>query len=83
MVNEERGGWERSRATMVRTETHKLVVYHGHGVGELFDLENDPDEYVNLWNDPGSADVRFRLMKRAFDDTAAAVDTGPEATRVF
>ena len=28
---------------------YKLTVYVGHDYGELFDLENDPDEIDNLW----------------------------------
>ena len=32
-------------ATMIRTRRHKLVNYHGHGLGELFDLEKDPGAY--------------------------------------
>ena len=34
-----REGWEGSYATMIRTDRYKLVVYHGHESGELFDLE--------------------------------------------
>jgi arylsulfatase A-like enzyme len=83
MVNPTRTGWRRSRASMIRTDRHKLVVYHGTEPGELFDLQEDPDEYVNLWDDPAHAGVRSELMKRAFDAAAAAADTGPEPTRVF
>ena len=39
-------------ASMIRDERYKLVVYHGHEIGELFDLERDPDEFENLWDDP-------------------------------
>ncbi len=63
-------------ATMLRTRTHKIVNYHGLDVGELFDLEADPREHKNLWDDPGSADLRFRLMQRNFDALARAVDPG-------
>ena len=63
-------------ATMLRTRTHKIVNYHGLDVGELFDLETDPREHNNLWDDPGSADLRFRLMQRNFDALARAVDPG-------
>ena len=42
---------------MIRTRRHKLVTYHGHGLGELFDLEEDPGEFVNRWDDPELADL--------------------------
>jgi arylsulfatase len=82
-VNLTREVWEGSRATMIRDRRYKLVTYHGHETGELFDLENDPGEFDNRWDDPAMAEVRFRLMKTSFDQTAFAVDTGPEATQVF
>ena len=66
-----------SYATMLRTRRHKIVNYHGHDPGELFDLEKDPYEFDNLWEDPAYADVRFELMKKSFDALAFAVDTGP------
>ena len=75
--------WEGNRATMIREERFKLVVYHGHEQGELFDLKNDPGEFENLWDSPGHMDTRFRLMKKAFDQTAFAIDLGPEETCYF
>jgi arylsulfatase len=83
MVNPDRGDWNRTRATMIRTDRHKLVIYHGLDVGELFDLSEDPDEYNNLWDSDSHQPIKWELMKRAFDATVAAVDTGPEATQVF
>ena len=52
---------------MHRTRTHKLVVYHGKGVGELFDLENDPWEHNNLWENPEHAGLKNRLLAESFD----------------
>lgn len=67
-----------SYATMIRTRRHKLVNYHGHGLGELFDLEEDPGEFDNLWDDPKQADLRFELAMKSFDALALAMDTGSE-----
>ncbi len=70
--------FEGSYATMIRDERFKLVVYHGHEVGELFDLAIDPGEYNNLWDDPDYVEVRFELLLKNFDALAFAVDYGPE-----
>ncbi len=68
----------RSYATMLRTREYKLVNYHGHEPGELFDLKNDPHEFENQWDNPAYASVRFDLTKKSFDALAFAVDTGPQ-----
>ena len=65
-------------ASMIRTRRYKLVNYHGHGLGQLFDMEKDPHEFDNLWDDPAHADVRLELMMKSFDALAFAADTGPE-----
>jgi arylsulfatase A-like enzyme len=54
-------------ATMHRTHTHKLCIYHGKGVGELFDLREDPWEHHNLWGDPAHAEIRNQLTAESFD----------------
>lgn len=46
------------------TDRYKLVVYRHTEEGELYDLEDDPDQYRNLWEDPGSRELRSRLLHR-------------------
>lgn len=41
---------------------YKITVYYNRTYGELFDLEADPGETHNLWDDPGSQDLKARLM---------------------
>ena len=65
---------------MIRERRYKLVVYHDHEIGELFDLEKDPGEFDNLWEDPEYQDLRFDLLKKSFDALAFAVDIGPKQT---
>jgi arylsulfatase A-like enzyme len=65
-----------SHANMYRDGRYKLVYYHGHPRGELFDLEKDPHEFVNLWDDPGHLALRADLTKRLFDAVMLATDPG-------
>ena len=57
----------------IRTKTHKLIYYYGCDYEgeyrtppgwELYDLENDPKELVNLYDDPAHTDTVTDLKKR-------------------
>jgi arylsulfatase A-like enzyme len=52
--------------TMVRTERWKYIHYEGLRP-QLFDLCNDPDEYVDLGVDPDHAQVREEMAMRLFE----------------
>lgn len=64
-------GGRPTMATALRTKTHKLAVYHSLGTGELYDLEKDPQEFTNLWEDRQHRDIRdqltLQLMTRMMD----------------
>ncbi len=68
---------DRSFATMYRDRKWKLVVYHDHNLGELYDMEHDPYEFDSLWDDPVYADVKMDLLQRSFDASIRALDYGP------
>ncbi len=65
-----------SFATMYRDERYKLVVYHGHALGELYDLEEDPEEFENMWDEPEAQPIKLELMRRSFDASMLAMDRG-------
>ncbi|MDP6358207.1 MAG: sulfatase-like hydrolase/transferase [Planctomycetota bacterium] len=49
------------------TRRYRLTCYSGLTCGELFDLENDPDEFQNLWDDPASRTIRDELRMQLLD----------------
>lgn len=67
-----------SMATMYRDAQYKLVLYHGHNLGELYDLEADPNEFDNLWDQSDMQEIKLQLMQRSFDASILGMDRGPE-----
>ena len=55
-------------------ERYKITVYRHEDYGELFDLQNDPQERRNLWDNPDFADVKNMMMRKMID---AALDCEP------
>jgi arylsulfatase len=57
-------------ATMIRHEQYKMNVWHSANgdiqceQGELYNVEQDPLELQNLWDDPYLNEVRVRLTER-------------------
>ena len=54
-------------ATMYRNERYKLCMYHDHDLGELYDLENDPWEFENLWDSLHHQEVKNDLIRASFN----------------
>ncbi len=54
-------------ATMYRNDRYKLSVYHGHNLGELYDLDEDPWEFNNLWDDPEHQALKHELIFASFE----------------
>ncbi len=54
-------------ATMYRTEKHKLCMYHDKRIGELYELDTDPWEFEDRWDDPAYQTVKNQLIREAFD----------------
>jgi hypothetical protein len=55
----------------LRTAEWRLTVYAGRPYGELYDLRDDPDEFVNRWDDPALRAVRLELTERLLQELMA------------
>jgi arylsulfatase A-like enzyme len=49
---------------MLVTDRFKLVAYMGETCGELYDLQQDPNQFVNLWEKSQHADRKQELLAR-------------------
>ena len=52
---------------MLRDARFKLVMYHGIGLGELYDLDQDPGEFDNLWDDQDHSELKQQMIIKSFD----------------
>ena len=69
---------DQTHATMIRDGRHKYVRYHGKPVSELYDLEKDPWEHVDLSEDTESSKTLLEMMEKNLDATALAYPRGEE-----
>lgn len=66
--------------TMLRTGDWKLVVHAGRPAtarersGQLFNVASDPQELVNLWQDPDHRERRLELSEKLLDVLVAVED---------
>lgn len=59
----------RHQPTTIHVKTYvdkryKITVYYNHDYGELFDLQEDPGEINNLWDDPDSRELKTALLQK-------------------
>ncbi len=49
------------------TDRYKLNYFLDREEGELYDLKEDPNEFVNLYNEEGYAEVKLKMFKKLVD----------------
>jgi len=72
---------EPSTVRTLVTDRHRLTIYLQASWGELYDLEADPDESRNLWDDPDHSGTRSALLELLLRNMMANVDPSPHARR--
>ncbi|MCA9840136.1 MAG: sulfatase-like hydrolase/transferase [Trueperaceae bacterium] len=66
-----------SYGTMYRNRRYKLVLYHSHNLGEVYDLETDPWEHHNLWHESEHQALKHQLIQESFNATMMqSIDLG-------
>lgn len=63
--------------TMAYDGRYKISRFHTSKEGELYDLQEDPDEVTNLWDDPSYATEKIRMLELLSDRMCFTVDPLP------
>ncbi len=68
------------RVRTLVTRRHRFTMYQDTDWGEFYDLEADPFEQVNLWDDAGHRALREDLTATLARRMMALMETSPLAT---
>ena len=80
--NDHQAGFKISLRTLT-TKRHKITRYVGReGVGELYDLQEDPGEVVNLWDSSECWQLRSELLSLLDEATNRSVRAEPKVSIV-
>ena len=70
------------RARTLRSADWRMTIFAGEGWGELYDLNADPRECRNLWDEPEYASTKATLSMRLLEHLTFQMDESPRATRL-
>lgn len=68
------------RVRTALTQRYRLSIYEGVDWGELYDLQEDPDEMVNLFDDPNHASLRSKMFETLSRQMMIHADKSPFPT---
>ncbi len=70
------------RVRSLLTQRYRMTIHHGADWGEIYDLEDDPHELVNLWSSHNAREIRRELMEGLAYSQMALVDPNPLPSRL-
>ncbi len=68
------------KARSYLTDRWRMSLYKGSAFAELYDLETDPHEMRNLWDDPAHAGIRAEVMQQMLMAMIEHQETSPLPT---
>ena len=71
-----------ARVRSLVTDRWRYSVYRDQPWGELYDLENDPNETHNLWDDEAHKEIRAYMSERLSHHLIAQMDESPMSDRL-
>lgn len=74
------GKGDRFRVRSIVAGNWRLSISDREDIAELYDLESDPDENVNLWAAPEHAATRARLLEALAREMVRLTDDAPLPT---
>ena len=67
----------RGRVRTLLANGWRASVYDGVDQGELYNLDDDPDEMENRWNDPSSQRMQRSMLERLVREMIVNSETSP------
>jgi len=58
----------------------KPFVYHNHDLREMYDLQNDPAELNDLWDNSNDNDFKYEILIKHFNALMETVSPGIKRT---
>ena len=75
--------WDQTHGTMYYDGRYKVCVYAGHDIGEIYDLQTDPQEFDNLWHNRSFSQKKSDLLLRSYHAYMGTVTPGVRRTGVY
>ena len=67
----------RVRCRTLLTRRYRMTIYDAADWGELYDLQQDPDEMKNLWDEPSALAIRGMMMEKLAYANLELVEKSP------